>query len=101
LLAGLLCCRRCGRKLTAAYTGGNASAARRGKRFLRYEGRHGYLDNGEPKCISFGGMPVHAAIGREILRVIQPGALEAAVQARQEISLQQDAILEALKRDFG
>jgi DNA invertase Pin-like site-specific DNA recombinase len=100
LLAGLLRCRRCGRKLTVAYTGGNASVARRGERFLRYECRRGYLDNGEPKCISFGGMPVDTAIGREVLRVVQPGALEAAVQASQEISLQQDAILEALDRDL-
>ncbi len=100
LLTGLLRCRRCGRKLTVAYTGGKASVARPGERFLRYECRRGYLDNGEPKCISFGGMPVDAAIGREVLRVVQPGALEAAVQASQEISLQQDVILEALERDL-
>lgn len=100
LLAGLLRCRRCGRKLTVGYTGGNVSVARRGERYLRYECRRGYLDNGEPKCISFGGMSVDAAIGREVLRVVQPGALEAAVQANQEISLQQDAIREALERDL-
>lgn len=100
LLAGLLRCRRCGRKLTVAYTGGNTRVARPGERFLRYECRRGYLDNGEPKCISFGGVPVDAAIGREVLRVVQPGALEAAVQASQEISSQQDAMLEALERDL-
>jgi len=100
LLAGLLRCRRCGRKLTVGYTGGNTSVARRGERFLRYECRRGHLDNGEPKCISFGGMPVDAATGREVLRVVQPGALEAAVQASQEISSQQDAIREALERDL-
>lgn len=100
LLAGLLRCRRCGRKLTVAYTGGNAAVARPGARFLRYECRRGYLDNGEPKCISFGGVPVDAAIGREVLRVVQPGALEAAVQASQEMSSQQDVMWQALERDL-
>lgn len=36
LLAGVLRCRRCGRKLVVSYTGGNAGVARRGERFLRY-----------------------------------------------------------------
>jgi DNA invertase Pin-like site-specific DNA recombinase len=100
LLAGVLRCRRCGRKLTVGYTGGNGSVARRGQRFLRYLCMRGYLDNGEPKCISFGGVPVDAAIGQEVLRVVQPAAVEAAVQASQEISSQQDAVLDALERDL-
>lgn len=100
LLAGLLRCRRCGRKLTVGYTGGNGSIARPGERFLRYACTRGYLDNGEPKCISFGGVPVDAAIGQEVLRVVQPGALEAAVEASQEHASQQDVIGEALERDL-
>jgi hypothetical protein len=46
LLAGLLRCRRCGRKLMVRYTGSHHDV-------LRYVCRRGWLDNGEPPCISF------------------------------------------------
>ncbi|HEV2986549.1 MAG TPA: hypothetical protein VGX46_19270, partial [Vicinamibacterales bacterium] len=55
LLTGLLRCRRCGRKLTVWYTG-NAHNV------LRYACHRGELDNGEPRCISFGGLLVEAAM---------------------------------------
>ena len=93
LLSGLLRCRRCGRKIAVHYTG-----AKRG--FLRYGCVRGWLDQGEPKCIAFGGIPVDEAIGREILRVIQPGAVEAAVLASQQIAHQQDDVQKALHRDL-
>ena len=48
LLAGLLRCRRCGRKLMVAYTGN-------GPFVLRYVCHRSALDNGEPRCITFGG----------------------------------------------
>jgi DNA invertase Pin-like site-specific DNA recombinase len=100
LLAGLLRCRRCGRKLTVGYSGGNARVARPGERFLRYACARGYLDNGEPKCISFGGVPVDAAVAQEVLRVVEPAAIEAAVQASQEMTSQQDAVCQSLERDL-
>ena len=93
LLAGILRCRRCGRKLTVNYTGV-------GSRFLRYGCVRGYLDSGEPKCISFGGIPVDDRVGSEVLRVVQPTAIEASVQASQDIASQQDAVLDALNRDL-
>jgi DNA invertase Pin-like site-specific DNA recombinase len=93
LLAGILRCRRCGRKLTVSYTGGNG-------RFLRYACLRGTLDNGEPKCISFGGIPVDERIGEDVVRVVEPGALKAAVQACQDIAKQRDEVVEALERDL-
>ena len=93
LLAGLLRCRRCGRKLALHYTG-------RQHGFLRYGCTRGWLDQGEPRCISFGGVPVDEAIGREILRVIQPAAVEAAVLASRDASRRQDDVQEALRRDL-
>ena len=93
LLAGLLRCRRCGRKLTVRYTGS-------GHDVLRYSCIRGWLDNGEPRCIAFGGMTVDAAIGREVLRVVQPAAIEASVQAQEEYARQRDDVLEALERDL-
>jgi DNA invertase Pin-like site-specific DNA recombinase len=93
LLSGLLRCRRCGRKIMVHYTG-----VKRG--FLRYGCMRGRLDQGEPKCIAFGGIPVDDAIGREILRVVQPGAVEAAVLASQQIAHQQDDVQKAMRRDL-
>src|SRR5439155_23983967 len=55
LLAGILRCRRCGRKLTIRYTGGK-------RNIPRYSCSRGWLDNGEPSCIAFGGLSVDGAI---------------------------------------
>jgi hypothetical protein len=93
LLAGLLRCRRCGRKLTVWYTG-NAHNV------LRYACHRGALDNGEPRCISFGGMLVDAAMAKEVLRVVQPAAVDAAVVASEDAARQQDEVLDAWTRDL-
>ncbi len=93
LLTGLLRCSRCGRKLTVRYTGS-------GHDVLRYSCMRGWLDNGEPRCIAFGGISVDEAIGREVLRVVQPAAIEASMLASEELSRQRDDILDALHRDL-
>jgi hypothetical protein len=58
------------------------------------------MDNGEPKCIAFGGIPVDEAIARQVLRVVEPGALEAAVLASTQESDKQDEVVGALRRDL-
>jgi DNA invertase Pin-like site-specific DNA recombinase len=93
LLSGLLRCRRCGRKLSVRYTGN-------GHDVLRYTCIRGWLDNGEPRCIAFGGITVDEAIGREVLRVVQPAAIEASVLAGEERAQQRDDVIEALHRDL-
>jgi len=92
LLAGLLRCRQCGRKLTVRYTGN-------GHDVLRYSCLRGLLDNGEPRCIAFGGITVDEAIGREVLRVVQPAAIEASMLAHEERARQRDDVVDALQRD--
>ncbi|HTV66018.1 MAG TPA: recombinase family protein [Bryocella sp.] len=74
LLAGLLRCGHCGRKLTVQHNG-NRGVAR-------------YLCNGasvnhaaNDKCITFGNMRVDAAVSAEVLRAISPLATEAALAA--------------------
>jgi hypothetical protein len=67
---------------------------------LRYSCIRGWLDNGEPRCIAFGGITVDEAIGREVLRVVQPAAIEASMLAQQERARQRDDIFEALERDL-
>jgi DNA invertase Pin-like site-specific DNA recombinase len=93
LLTGVLRCRRCGRKLVVCYTG-NAHNV------LRYICVRGARDNGEPRCISFGGLVVDAAIGKEILRVVQPAAIDAAVIASEAAAHQRDEVVHAWTREL-
>jgi hypothetical protein len=93
LLAGLLRCRRCGRKLMVWYTG-NAPGV------LRYTCTRGMLDTGEPRCLGFGGVSVDAAMAKEIVRVVQPAAVEAAVVASEAAARQQDDVLHAWQREL-
>ncbi len=93
LLAGVLRCRRCGHKLTVRYTGNDHNV-------LRYSCWRGWLDNGQPRCIAFGGLPVDEGIAGEILRVVQPAAIEAAVMASETESRKQDEVVAALERDL-
>ena len=93
LLTGLLRCRRCGRKLVVCYTGTAHNV-------LRYGCVRGARDNGEPRCISFGGLLVDDAMAKEILRVVQPAAIDAAVVASDAAAQQQDDVLNAWTRDL-
>lgn len=93
LLAGLLRCRRCGRKLTVRYTG-------RGHDMLRYSCIRGWMDQGEPRCIAFGGVAVDDEIGHQVLSVVAPAAMEAAVLASQQAQEQVDEVRAALERDL-
>jgi hypothetical protein len=58
------------------------------------------MDNGEPRCIAFGGLRVDDAIAAEVLRVVQPGAIEAAMQAQQQEAQHRDEVRDALMRDL-
>jgi len=93
LLTGLLRCRRCGRKLVVNYTG-NAHNV------VRYVCVRGARDTGAPRCISFGGLGVDHAMAKEILRVVQPAAVEAAVVASDASTQQQDEVLHAWTREL-
>jgi DNA invertase Pin-like site-specific DNA recombinase len=93
LLTGLLRCRRCGRKLTVRYTGNRHDV-------LRYSCWRGFLDNGDPRCIAFGGVSADEGVGREVLRVVQPAAIEAAILASEEQAQKRDQVVAALQRDL-
>ena len=47
----------------------------------RYSCSRGWMDNGEPRCIAFGGLRVDDAIEEALLGVVGPGAIAAAVEA--------------------
>jgi hypothetical protein len=74
LLSGLLMCGRCGRRLTVVYTG-------RGQARPVYRCDRPNLMLGLPRCLGFGGPRIDAAIAGEILRVVDPMAIEAALEA--------------------
>ncbi|HEX2367140.1 MAG TPA: recombinase family protein, partial [Bradyrhizobium sp.] len=93
LLAGLVRCRRCGRKLKVRYTGTKHNIP-------RYSCHRGLLDNGEPRCIAFGGLRVDDAIEAALLQVVGPGAIAAAIAAEAEATERRDEVREALLRDL-
>jgi len=93
VLAGLVRCRRCGRKLTVRY-----SAVKHN--IPRYACHRGLLDNGEPRCIAFGGLRVDDAIEAALLQVVEPGAIAAAVAADADSAAQRDRVREALLLDL-
>ena len=93
LLSGLLRCRRCGRKLTVRYTGRKHEA-------LRYCCVRAAQDNGEPRCIHFGGTTVDELVGNQILEVLRPAAIEAAVAAARDQNGQSVQIVASLELEL-
>jgi DNA invertase Pin-like site-specific DNA recombinase len=74
LLAGLLSCGRCGRRLPVVYTGKAP-----GRPVYRCDRPNLML--GLPRCLGFGGSRVDIAVAAELLRALQPMAIEAALEA--------------------
>ena len=74
LLSGLLTCGRCGRGLAVVYAG-----CPPGRPMYRCDRPNLHL--GLKCCQGFGGVRVDAAIAAEILRVVEPMAIEASVEA--------------------
>jgi len=73
LLSGVLACARCGRRLSIAYRG-------HAPRQTVY--RCNSMDlTGRARCMTFGGSRVDAAIAKELVRAVQPMAIEAALEA--------------------
>src|SRR5690349_15172404 len=93
LLAGLLRCRRCGQKLMVQYTGAKHDIP-------RYVCKRGWLDYGEPSCISFGGLRVDDAVEAALLALVRPAALRAAQAAEAQTMARRDGAREALTRDL-
>lgn len=71
LLAGLLRCGHCGRKLKVQHNGQRGVA-----RYLCNDAAINHATR--EKCISFGNMRIDTAVSAEVLRVISPLALDAA-----------------------
>src|ERR1700760_1382613 len=74
LLGGLLRCGHCGRKLHVAYAGRSVTA--------RYHCAGANVNHGASSChTSFGSMRVDRAVSEEVLRLLQPLGIAAALDA--------------------
>lgn len=90
LLAGLLRCGRCGRKLRVGYSGV-------GGRIPRYECHGGVDQYGKERCVSFGGLSVDEAVAIQVLDAVRPAGVEAALQAWERMSVEEDEKHRSLK----
>ncbi|WP_320204054.1 recombinase family protein [Agrobacterium rosae] len=82
LLSGLLTCGRCGQRLSVAYTGNPNNPVYRCYKQNQMKGL--------PRCMTFGGSKVDAAIARELLRAVEPLAIEATFEAERMHRERQD-----------
>jgi Recombinase zinc beta ribbon domain len=78
LLSGILRCRQCGRMLHVNYSGLRGVV-------LRYECNATHILR---RCISFGGLRIDEAVANEVLGTISGNAVEAALEAVEQIHYQ-------------
>ena len=93
LLVGLIRCHRCSRMLRVHYLGKN-------RKEMRYQCINGHINQGVPKCISFGGVRVDQAVSDEILKVVQPVAIDAAIRAAGQKVQQQSERVRVLELEL-
>jgi len=79
LLAGLLRCAHCGRKLCVTYGG-------KGGRVPRYGCHGGRVNRGHSACQSLGGVRVERAVSEAILEAIAPAGIQASLDATEEFN---------------
>lgn len=92
LLAGLLRCGRCGRKLHVRYWGKAGTAA-------RYLCEGDYTVGGGRYCLGFGGATVDRRFGEELVRVLSPLGVRASVEALERLGSEQDERRGAMARE--
>ena len=89
LLAGVCRCGRCGRKLHVHYSGKEGVAL--------YRCRGAANRYGEPSCLGFRGTSLERAVEEEVLKVVEPGAIEAAIGAGRAAVEKRDEHLRAVE----
>lgn len=89
LVAGLLRCRRCGQKLLVSYSGAAGRVA-------RYTCNRDSTDRGGDACLSFSSIDVDDHVGRAVLAVTRPAAIEASKRAAEAYGREQDDVIAAL-----
>ena len=90
LLSGLLRCRRCGRMMHVLYPG----------TVVRYVCTGANSQYGEKKCISFGGFRVDAAMSKEVLQAVSGNAVQAAVEAAEQMQQKRRDLRKAIELEL-
>jgi DNA invertase Pin-like site-specific DNA recombinase len=78
LLAGLLRCGRCGRKMFTKYGGADGNVP-------RYICSGGRAHRGSAPCLAIGGLRVDQAVAKALLEAIQPAGVQAALDAMDQV----------------
>jgi hypothetical protein len=91
LLCGLLRCRRCGHMLHTSYSGRGGSVQ------PRYECTDHHRCYGEARCIAFGGLWIDEAVAKEVLRAIGGNAVQAALEAAEQMRQQRQDLRQAIE----
>ena len=84
LLAGLVVCGRCGRRMLVGYT----SKEHR----LRYACQRGALDYAEPRCQSLAGGALDELVARQVLLALEPAALDLSLRAMADAGRERDRL---------
>jgi hypothetical protein len=90
LLSGLLRCRRCGRMMHVLYPG----------TMVRYVCDAAHWQYGEKSCISFGGLRVDAAMSKEVLHAISGNAIQAALEAAEQMQQKRRDLRKAIELEL-
>lgn len=93
LLAGLLRCGRCGRRLYVRYWGKAGTSA-------RYLCTGDFGADGGRYCVGFGGATVDRRFGEEIVRVLSPLGIRASLEALDQLGSREDERRQALVRQL-
>ena len=84
LLAGLVRCGHCGRKMQVRYSGGRSG---RNSAAVYYQCRASQLERiGKQLCSIFGGVSVEDAVAEAVLESLSPVRMEALVHARERLT---------------
>lgn len=90
LLSGLLRCRRCGRMIHVFYPG----------TVIRYVCNARRAQYGESTCVSFGGLRVDAAVSCEVLEAVSGNALQAALEAAEQMQQKRRDLRKAIELEL-
>lgn len=93
LLQGLASCGHCGRRLRVHYTGRSAAPGYycAGKNIVNGRGEY---------CLNIGGCQIDAAVANAFLAALAPAALDAALQAAEQIETTHEATLVQARHDL-
>lgn len=89
LLSGMMRCRRCGRMLHVSYIGKEHTVP-------RYDCNDAHLRQGAPVCLSFSGLWVDQAVAKEVLEAISGNAVEAALEAAEQMEQRRHQLHQSL-----